>query len=98
MKIDELNCCVKSILSIFHGFNDLQWKSAIVFFWHELDSTAIETHPRVTTDQQTCWKTRNVETIKHTTFSLKPFILYIIRKTVRFLTSSRRQVSREIHP
>ena len=23
MKIDKLNCCVKSILSIFHGLNDL---------------------------------------------------------------------------
>ena len=43
-------------------------------------------------------ETRNVETITHTTFSLKPFILYIITKTVRFLISSSRQVSREIHP
>ena len=29
-------------------------------------------------------KMRNVETITHTTFSLKPFILYLITKTVRF--------------
>ena len=27
--------------------------SAIVVFWHELDSTAEKTHPRGTTDQQT---------------------------------------------
>ena len=27
---------------------------------------------------------RNVETIAHTTFSLKPFILYIITKSVPF--------------
>ena len=24
VKIDKLNCCVKSIVSIFHDFNDLQ--------------------------------------------------------------------------
>ena len=29
-------------------------------------------------------KMRNVKTITHTTFSLEPFILYIITKTVRF--------------
>ena len=56
------------------------------------------THPQVTTDQQTYMKMRNVETIIHTTFSLKPLILYIITQTVRLLISSRRQVSREIHP
>ena len=30
MKIDKLNCCVKSMLSIFYDFNDLLRKSAIV--------------------------------------------------------------------
>ena len=30
MKIDKLNCCVKSILSIIYDFNDLLRKSAIV--------------------------------------------------------------------
>ena len=29
-------------------------------------------------------KMRNVETVAHTTFSLKPFFLYIITKSVRF--------------
>ena len=36
MKIGKVNCCVKSILSIFHDF-----KSDIVVFQHiKLDSTA----------------------------------------------------------
>ena len=64
------------------------FKSAIIVFWH--DSTARITHPRVTSD---------LETITHRTFSLKPFVLYLITKTVRLIAfSSRRQVSREIHP
>ena len=36
VKIDELNCGVKSILSMFHGFND--GSPSLFFFWHELDS------------------------------------------------------------
>ena len=43
MKIYELNCCVKSILSIFHGFNDGSPSLLLLFFFlggggHELDS------------------------------------------------------------
>ena len=54
-ELDKSNCCVnvKSILSIFHDFNDMKWKSDIVVFWHKLDSKAEKTHPRVTTDLQT---------------------------------------------
>ena len=31
MKIDKLDCCVKSILSIFRDYNDLLWKSDVFF-------------------------------------------------------------------
>ena len=54
MKIDKLNCCVKSILSIFHDLTIYKGKSDIAVFWRKLNSTADEkTHPRETTDQQT---------------------------------------------
>ena len=53
MKIDILNCCVKSILSIFHDLTIYNGKFDIVVLWHKLNSTAENTHPRVTTDQQT---------------------------------------------
>ena len=42
---------VSTINSFIKKFD--RTKSAIVGFWHELDSTAKKTHPRVTTDQQT---------------------------------------------
>ena len=43
MKIDKLYSCIKSILSIFHDFNDPKRKSAnVVFFGIELESTAEE--------------------------------------------------------
>ena len=64
------------VLTIYNG--------SPLFLGDELDSTAKKTHPRVTADQQTCMKMRNVETITRTTFALKPFLLYIITKTVRF--------------
>ena len=79
------------ILTIYNGKSDI----VVVFFWHQLNSTAEKTHPRITTDQQT----RKVETITNTKFSLKTVtLLYIITETVRFnyIHSSRRQVPREI--
>ena len=42
-------------------------------------------------------KMRNVETVAHTSFALKPFILYSITKKFG-LIRSRRQVSREMQP
>ena len=77
VKIDKLNCSVncKSILSIFHDFNGTWRKSAIVDFWHKLASTSNNWSANT--------KMRNMETIAHTTFSLKLFVLYIITKTVR---------------
>ena len=81
VKIDNLNCNVSNhyywffmILTIYNG------SPPILFFWHKLDSAAKKTHPRVTTNQQTWIKMRNVETTTHTSFSLKPFILYLITK------------------
>ena len=65
----ECRLCVKSILSIFHDFIDLWRKSAIVVFWHELDSTAEKTHPRISTAQQT-WKW-DIRKLSHTQVSLK---------------------------
>ena len=65
------------ILTIYNGKSDI----VVVFFWHQLNSTAEKTHPRITTDQQT----RKVETITNTKFSLKTVtLLYIITETVRF--------------
>ena len=77
VKIDKLNCSVncKSILSIFHDFNGTWRKSAIVDFWHKLASTSNNWSANT--------KMRNMETIAHTTFSLKLFVLYMITKTVR---------------
>ena len=46
MRIDKLNCCVNSILSIFRDFNGYNGGP-------EVESTAEKTHPRVTTDRQT---------------------------------------------
>ena len=86
LKIDKLNCCVKSILSIFHDFNDLQRKCAfVVVFWHKLDrySTAEKTHPRVT-DQHT-WKCGNYYTHK---FSSKTF----------YFVQNNRNGSVQLHP
>ena len=67
VKIDKPNCSVncKSILSIFHDFNGTWRKSAIVDFWHKLASTSNNWSANT--------KMRNMETIAHTTFSLKPF-------------------------
>ena len=48
----------------------------MVDFWHKLASTSNNWSANM--------KMRNVETIAHTTFSLKPFFLYIITKSVRF--------------
>ena len=53
MKIDKLNCCVKSILSIFLDLTIYNGSPPMLFFWHKLDSTVEETRPRVATDQHT---------------------------------------------
>ena len=53
MKIDILNCCVKSTLSYYHDFNDCNGSPPMLFFWHELDSTAEEKRQLVTSEQQT---------------------------------------------
>ena len=38
------------ILTIYNGKSDIV---VVVVFWHQLNSTAEKTHPRITTDQQT---------------------------------------------
>ena len=60
---------------------------SLFFAWHELDSTAKKTHDSSTSNNWSANIYENEkcgETITHTTFSLKPFILYIKTKTVRF--------------
>ena len=67
--------CQLQIDIIFHDFKGTWRKSAIVDFWHKLAFTSNNWSANT--------KMRNVETIAHTTFSLKLFVLYIITKTVR---------------
>ena len=84
MKINKLDCCVKSIL---YNFIDFSWFYRFImevchcYFlawvrWENITSTNINC--------STNMKMRNVETITHTSFSLKLFIWYIITKTVWF--------------
>ena len=42
MKIDKLNCCVKSILSIFHDCSDITEVRYCCSVWHELQRYRLE--------------------------------------------------------
>ena len=42
MKIDKLNCCVKSILSIFHDCSDITDVRHCCSVWHELHRYRLE--------------------------------------------------------
>ena len=85
MRIDKRNSCVKSILTIFHDFNDLYQKPAIaVQFGKSYVSSAEETNPRVTSISSANMKIRNVETTHkfpfktlyfvHRNFRCRPFL------------------------
>ena len=97
MKIDKLNCCVKSILLIFKILSIYNGSPPLLFFgmsyysW-ENTSTNINCSANM--------KMRNVETITHKFLSKTRRLVHNNTKRFGFIItfSSRRQVSREIQP